>query len=106
MCPICDRNGVPIFKGDLIRTPHFVDRRRKQHYLYHVVVECDGHLKGVPTSHLEPTLANGGGSFWLHAHPRVLEDAEVIHGYGPGDTLSFEDRPKIKREAPNATNHP
>lgn len=30
-----DRNGIPIYRGDLIRTPHYVHcRRRRQMWLY------------------------------------------------------------------------
>ena len=91
-----DCKGVPIYPGDLLRTPHFRDRRRRMHYLYHTVVQetVEGHaaLRMVPAQHLEPTLISGGGACWLSRG--FAAAAEVIHGHGPGDLSDFRDRKK------------
>lgn len=92
-----DRRGVPIYPGDLLKTDHFVDRRGKRYYLYHVVVERKdegGCLEMVPASHLEPRFRNQGGRCWLKTVD--LRQSKVIHGSGPGDCLDFDDRPKVK----------
>jgi len=95
-----DKKGVPICKGDLLRTPHFIGVRRKQHYLYHTIVEKDGRLFGIPTGHLEPTNALGGGEFPLWACYKDSWKSEIIHGHGPGGVLSYEDRPKRLAKQP------
>lgn len=92
---IFDRRGVPIYRGDLIKQPHFVDYRRKQHYLYHVVTVRDCYLEAVPTSCLEPTLRSHGGTYWLTEADGTV--VEVIHGHGPEDFLDFNDRPKRRK---------
>lgn len=89
-----DSKGVPIYPGDLLRTPHFRDRRGRLHYLYHTVVETDDRLEMVPTSHLEPSKRDGGGRCWLSRE--MAGATRVISGYGPGDFLSYEDRPRMK----------
>lgn len=87
-----DRKGVPIYPGDLLRSFHYVGRRRKVYYLYHTAVMRDGAMCMVPTSHLEPTKAGGGGACLMS--DGLAANAEVITGHGPGDCLSYEDRPK------------
>lgn len=96
-----DRRGVPIHKGDLLKTPHFVGARRKMHYLYHVIVEKNGKLFMVPTFHLEPSMASGGGTCPLDAYSDTWA-SEVISGYGPGGLLSFDDRIKEKKNGQQA----
>lgn len=95
-----DCKGVPIYPGDLLRTPHFRDRRRRMHYLYHTVVqevvEGQAALRMIPAAHLEPTRISGGGAYWLSRG--LASEAEVIHGHGPGKVLGFRDRPKVKKE--------
>ena len=95
-----DRRGTPIHPGDLLRTPHFRDRRRRQHYLYHTVVVVDGGacraMRMVPTSELEPTLRDRGGVCLLSQE--IADTLEVIAGHGPGDCLCYTDRPRRKAE--------
>ena len=89
-----DKNGVPIYPGDLIKSFHFTDRNRKRWYLYHVAVwnaETEN-MEMVPTSHLEPSKVDGGGRCWLQQD--YMGDAEVISGHGPGDYIDYTDRPK------------
>ncbi len=95
-----DRRGVPIYPGDLLRTPHFCDSRRRQHYLYHTAVyHDDGKCRGmrmVPTAELEPTLRGRGGNCLLSQE--IADTLEVIAGHGPGDCLCYTDRPRRKAE--------
>lgn len=95
-----DKNGVPIYPGDLLRTYHFTGARRKRYWLYHVVVDT-GHKLGlqmIPASHLEPSLQNQGGCAYLK-HMHTDTQSVVISGHGPGDILGYEDRPKRKQPA-------
>jgi len=98
-----DRRGVPIYPGDLLRSPHFRERvrgRLVQRWLYHVACENDdGTLQLVPTAWLNPTHLRMGGS--CPVWPRTVADAEVIHGYGPGEILDFRDRQRVAKAGPN-----
>lgn len=91
-----DKNGVPIYPGDLIRSFHFrAARRRKVHYLYHTACFIDGAMWMEPTAKLEPTKAKVGGGCLMSQE--LLVDAEVISGSGPGDCLDYADRKKVKK---------
>lgn len=94
---IFDTRGVPIYPGDLIRSYHYTDRRRKVHYLYHVAVYRWEQLWIDPVNWLEPSVEHDGGSVQLSQSLMDNCDGRVIHGNGPGDYLSYEDRPKTKR---------
>lgn len=95
-----DAKGIPIHPGDLLRSFHFRGARRKVYYLYHVVTRReDGSLWAVPTSELEPTLRNRGGTYRL-TQESLLRDTIIISGYGPGDIVHFLDRPRVKSEVP------
>lgn len=96
---LVDRRGVPIYPGDLVRSPHFVDRRRRRYYLYHTAVCVNGYMELVPTQHLQPDRVRQGGRCMLSED--LAAQAEVIAGYGPGDCLDYLDRPKRRR----AVNH-
>lgn len=91
-----DINMVPIYPGDLIRSFHFTGVRRKKHYLYHTAVYKDGAMWMVPTSHLEPTKASGGGDCLMAQDFLIDFEAEVIAGYGPEKCLDYTDRKKVK----------
>lgn len=94
-----DKNGVPIYPGDLLRSFHFrAARRRKVHYLYHTAVYNDQSdcMEMVPVSHLEPTKRKGGGQCWLSQE--LAQCSEIIQGHGPGDCICYDDRPKVRRE--------
>jgi hypothetical protein len=92
-----DKNGIPIYPGDLIRTFHYRGKRRRIFYLYHTVILREGYLEMVPTCHLEPTKAKSGGRCWLKALD--ADQLEVIYGYGPGPMDDFTDRPKVKERS-------
>jgi hypothetical protein len=96
MSDISDKNGYPICKGDLIRTFYFTGARGKKHYLYHTIVEENGHLMMVPTSHLEPTLVNRGGKCALKAVAQS-NDMEIISEHDPREIVIWHERPKINR---------
>ena len=92
-----DKNGYPIYPGDLLRTYHFRGVRRKVYYLYHVVVwnRKEKIMEMVPASHLVPSRRKGGGRAWIFKGG-ILHDSEIIDGVGPGeDCLYFEDRKRM-----------
>lgn len=91
-----DKRGIPIYPGDLIRSPHF-QTKRKKYYLYHVAVFNGEYMEMVPTSHLHEPLQQGGGRCLLSQN--LVDDAEVIHGHGPGEILDAWDRPRKKLES-------
>lgn len=101
-----DKRGIPIYPGDLLKSPHYRDRRtRAMRYLYHVAVNRaakgepeDLHM--VPTSELEPTLVGRGGV--CRIRQELADRIEIIRGHGPGDCLCFRDRPRIKKEPTDA----
>lgn len=88
-----DVKDRPIYPGDLLRTFHFVGSRNKRYYLYHTVVLEGNELYMVPTCHLEPSHATGGGKANLkYMHPETK--SEIIHGYGPSPYLRYDERPR------------
>jgi hypothetical protein len=89
--PLRDRRGVPICRGDLVRTPHFRTRRRK-YWLYHVAVGDPIQL--VPAQYLDPGVEDTGGRCFLTQD--LASVCEVIAGYGPGECLDYDDREKVK----------
>jgi len=96
-----DRRGCPIYPGDLIKSYHFTGKKRKKYYLYHVAVleEKNEFMEMVPVSHLQKDKIRGGGRCWLRQ--RYVENSEVICGYGPGEIISYEDRPRLKGKTGN-----
>jgi hypothetical protein len=95
---VFDCKGIPVYPGDLIRSKHFVGKRRKQYYLYHVAVwnsiyKC---LEMVPTCCLEPTKDKGGGRCWLTQE--LMDNAEIISGFGPEFEMYYDERPKRKTD--------
>lgn len=96
-----DMRGVPIYPGDLLRSFHFKERSGRTHYLYHTAVYAfdkdgkHGHMRIVPTSHLEPSKVSGGGDCLLSED--LAATCRVISGCGPGDCLDYADRPRKRR---------
>jgi len=90
---VYDKNGTPIYPGDLLRSFHFRDRTHKGkiRYLYHVAVLYRDRMDAVPVSHLEPSKVSDGGRCWLTNE--TAGTMEVIFGYGPGD-LMHDERPR------------
>lgn len=93
-----DKNGVPIYPGDLIRSFHFRGARRKVYYLYHTACYIDGAMRMEPTCKLDPSKRNCGGGCLMSQDLLDGSDAEVIQGSGPGRCLDHADRKKIKLE--------
>lgn len=90
-----DAKGIPIHPGDLLKSYHFTGARRKRYWLYHVAVCKSIYMEAVPVSHLQPGNEKGGGRHWI-----LKSDSdrfEIISGHGPGECLSFEDRPRNKK---------
>lgn len=97
-----DMKGVPVYAGDVLRTWHYRSRRYgRKMYLYHVAIEKDGWLQGVPASALADEKKGDGGRFWLRDDS--LTATEIVQGYGPGDTEDFTDRPRKKAAFTGAT---
>lgn len=73
-----DKHGIPLYRGDLICSPHF-KTRRKQYWLYHVCVwnESQNTLEMVPASE-----RGGGGRYW--PTQELMDDSTILHGFGPG----------------------
>lgn len=77
-----DKNRVAIHPGDLIRTFHFRDRRRKVYWLYHCVIVRDGAMDMVPVQQLA-TGKNDGGSCWVKSLADIngmIAQPEVLSG--------------------------
>ena len=104
-----DNTGLPIYAGDLLRSPHFRGRRRRQYYLYHVAVfdTTAGGLRLVPYIHLDPALRDSpdhhGGNPLLSdalAMSVTIIDGVTLRDDSGGLTL-FHERPR-KRQAADA----
>lgn len=93
---LCDRKGVPIHVGDLLKSYHFRARRyRRTFYIYHIVMLRDGAMKMVPVPNAAG-LVDDGGTCWLHTVANtdgVVASAEVIDSIGE---QHFTDRKRRK----------
>jgi hypothetical protein len=88
-----DVTGREIRSGDLLRRPHFVGRRRKQHYQYFVVFGFRGTMRAA-----HPHLIPQGSLLEASVPLALVKDATIIAGYAcRGDEVSFEDRPREAR---------
>lgn len=94
-----DLHGREIHPGDLLRSFHFKDGRRRTWWLYHVVVKRGTDLVAVPTTELG-TGRKDGGRVTLGSKAWAADFCEwrghglgfeVIHGNG------WDDRPKKAR---------
>lgn len=91
-----DSKGYPIYPGDLLRSPHFRGARRKMYFYYHVaVLREDGHMDMAPTCFLEPSMIRDGGGRCQINRERA-ESATILDGSGPGELLSFDERPRLE----------
>ena len=87
-----DKRGVPIYPGDLLKTYHFTDGRGRKRWLYHTAVFVEGHMRMVPTCHLQPDRVKGGGECLMTEE--LAAAAQVISGTGPEGCLDYTDRPR------------
>ena len=101
-----DKNGIPIYPGDLLKTYHYTAARyRKKRYLYHVAVfdpNADmGAMRMVPVEHLDPAIRehpdHTGGNPLLSDD--LAGEAEVISGSGPEDLMDYDERPRKTAQA-------
>lgn len=83
-----DKNGIPIYPGDLLKSYHFTGARRKKYYLYHIVKIFD-------CCNMKMESVHGKGGSCLLTQD-LGDNAEVISGYGPKGYLDYTDRPKKK----------
>jgi len=92
----CDKNGIPIHRGDLPKTPHFTGPRRKRYYLYHVAVrdEDASAMRMMPVQYLDPGVKREGGMPLLSDD--LAANAEVIDGMIVGDAVLYDERKKRK----------
>ena len=90
-----DKNGIPIYAGDVLRAFHFRDRQHhgKNLYLFHVACEREGAIELVPAQYLNPTTREEGGRYWLVSD---LSEAEIVCGWGPKPHECYLDRPRRK----------
>ena len=103
-----DKRGVPIYPGDLLKSPHFYDRQsRRLRYLYHVATyqkardDWPEAMYLTPTTWLDPGYKRCGGQCLLN--DLVAADLEVVDGHGPGEILDYLDRPRKPVVARSAT---
>lgn len=68
-----DKNGRPIYEGDLLKTFHFkcANRRLPHQYLYHLVVWDEPRCRAVPVQSF--SLGSDGGSFYISTDYHGLE---------------------------------
>jgi hypothetical protein len=93
-----DRRGIPIIPGDTVKVFHYVARlRREKRYMFkfaeQVVWRAPDKAPLLKLSHLN---ANGEW-YWQIMDGRVLDDYEIVQGYGGVDAgQDYRDR---KRKA-------
>jgi len=102
---VTDCKGYPIFPGDLVRVKHFRDRtkRGKYKFLYFLVFKQEGYLRLVPvcelfeifSSEALPQLPQLSGTFLSTS---LAESTEILKGQGPLGLLTWDDRPRKKKE--------
>lgn len=86
-----DKTGREILVGDLVKVFHFVGARRKKHYMYKYVAEA--HSTKLYLNHLHPHSLDDG--YYIQKDGKVLEDYEIVQGYGFSGESPFEERKKI-----------
>ena len=84
-----DKNGIPIYPGDVLRTFHFRHyRHRRKMYLYHVArLRSDGHMEAVPAGSIGTAV--DGGTFNL-LEGNACEIVQSSHN----EAEDFINRPK------------
>ena len=89
-----DRKGRLIRVGDLVRSPHYRDRRWGQQWLYHSIVANGEYLEAVPTEELA-TGVKDGGRVWINAIS--ASTVEIIKGAGKYPDNVFQERKSNKK---------
>lgn len=96
---VYDSKGVPILRGDLLRSFHFKDGRRNT-YLHHVAVlrkPDDRYMHAEPAEWLDQRNERGGGSFPLA--PSLATKVEVIQGLSEGVAWYERNRRQVAADA-------
>jgi hypothetical protein len=96
---VYDRRGYPIYPGDIVKTYHFTGARGKKYYLYHMVAETKGQmwLMGMEYQDGRPIFVERcrvEAAGWFDEETGRLEQTEIVQGYGPGDLIDYEARPR------------
>ena len=92
-----DKTGREILVGDVLKVFHFIGARRKRYHMYKQVVgqkTLGSGTQYLVVSHLTPRESSE--CYYEALDGRVLNSVEIVQGFG-ADGISFEDRPKIKR---------
>lgn len=62
-----DKRGIPFVRGDIVKVFHFVDRRRKRHYMYH---QCLG----------TRPIGKNASPYVAFSHLNFIEDHRITDG--------------------------
>lgn len=76
--PVYDVKGREIREGDLLRSPHFRDSKRRKYYLWHMAAVDELRLLGIPVHELVPGR-DRGGRFWLTQQNLDRYQCEIVH---------------------------
>ena len=89
-----DKNGREIMVGDTLKIFHFTGARRKRHYMYkYVEAKVQRRTWKKPmlrVSHLDTC----NGHYYLEMNGELLDDYEIVQGFGEKGGQCFTDRPK------------
>ncbi len=92
-----DAMRIPIHIGDVLRTKHFIHyRRRRQSYMYHVVIGLSDDPQVTPLAQVI-TGHNGGGNISLEALLRNWLHVEIVYDSHSLTDLLFYDRKKVPK---------
>ena len=95
---IYDKRGIPIRVGDMLKTVHFKNYRRRWHYLYHVVYSLgtDG-MVAIPLAQALGGKAQGGDVALRKGDPWVAGAEIVASTQGSGVDCGFEFRKRLPK---------
>lgn len=95
-----DKHGRQVCAGDVLKVYHFRGGPRgKKYYMYKVVGPAE---RGGLAAFCVSELVTKGFDSAHRCRLGALGEFEIVQGHGPGDCVSFEDRPRVKQEVPRA----